>query len=117
MTKRFLITVLFCSFSLLMSYSQISMQNVATVKVDELSDQQIQAFVKKYTSAGYTFADVENIAKGKGMPVSELEKLRQRVQSAQNTQTEDASINAGREADIKMSQVEKDFFGGREKRI
>ncbi|MCB9017861.1 MAG: SLBB domain-containing protein [Prevotellaceae bacterium] len=107
MTKRFLITVLFCSFSLLMSYSQISMQNVATVKVDELSDQQIQAFVKKYTSAGYTFADVENIAKGKGMPVSELEKLRQRVQSAQNTQTEDASINAGREADIKMSQVEK----------
>lgn len=57
------------------------MANISTVKVDELSDAQIQGFVNKYTSAGYSFADVERIAVERGMPSAELEKLRVRVQA------------------------------------
>ncbi|MCQ2218847.1 MAG: SLBB domain-containing protein [Paludibacteraceae bacterium] len=58
------------------------MANISSVKVDNLSDAQIEAFVDKYTKAGYSFADVERIAVERGMPADELEKLKVRIQSA-----------------------------------
>lgn len=83
MIKR-LISVLFfllCLYST--SYSaELNMMNVATVKVDNLSDAQISRFVAKYTEAGYSFADVEKVAEERGMPAAELEKLRIRIQAA-----------------------------------
>ena len=80
-----LVTVLFfslCVCSVSAAPASVSMANIATIKVDELSDEQIQSFVNKYTNAGYSFADVEKIAIHRGMPADELEKLKMRIQSA-----------------------------------
>lgn len=79
-----LVTVFFFSLCLYSSCfsREISMANISSVKVDNLSDAQIEAFVDKYTKAGYSFADVERIAVERGMPADELEKLKVRIQSA-----------------------------------
>ena len=62
--------------------AQITMQNLHQVKVDNLSDAQVSDFVKKYTDAGYTLSDVEQMAKAKNMPSSEFEKLKQRINNS-----------------------------------
>lgn len=63
--------------------AQITMQNLHQVKVDNLSDAQVSDFVKKYTDAGYTLSDVEQMAKAKNMPSSEFEKLKQRINNSE----------------------------------
>ncbi len=57
----------------------ISINNLQSVKVDQLKDPQITDFVKKYTDAGYTLADIEQIAKARKMPSAEWEKLKMRI--------------------------------------
>jgi protein involved in polysaccharide export with SLBB domain len=69
---------LFLVFS---GFSQINMQNLGSVKVDNISDIQLKDFVNKYTDAGYSFSDVELQAKSRGMSVNEIEKLRNRISS------------------------------------
>ena len=79
--------VLILSLSLLYftsMFSQVDIQNIDKIKVDDLSDIEIQNFVSQYSGQGYTFADVEIIAKNKWLAVSEIEKLRQRVQKSSN---------------------------------
>lgn len=79
--RKKIIFFLFGIFFILPGFSQINMQNIGSIKVDNLSDAQIQDFVTKYTNAGYSFADVETQAKLKGMPTNEIEKLRSRISS------------------------------------
>lgn len=59
--------------------ASLSLNNIQTIKVDNLTDDQISEFVNKYTTAGYSLADVEQIAKAKKMPVAEWEKLKKRI--------------------------------------
>ncbi len=87
MLKRLLILLTSFSFYFVMSATQISLQNIEKVKVDALSDVQIAQFVKKYTDAGYTMADVERMANAKNMPAAELEKLKQRITSLETNTT------------------------------
>lgn len=71
----------------------ISLNNLQHVKVDQLKDAQISEFVKKYTDAGYTLADIEQLAQSKKMPSAEWEKLKKRINEieAQKTVTIEAS--------------------------
>ncbi|MDR2475102.1 MAG: SLBB domain-containing protein [Bacteroidales bacterium] len=89
--------------------AQISMQNVGNIKVDNLSDAQIEAFVKKYTDAGYSFADVETQAKAQGMSSGELEKLRVRVQqvASASTPAPSTTVAEARVAQEKINVVEQ----------
>lgn len=57
----------------------VSMQNIAEVKVDELSDDQIKQFVAEFKNAGYGLNQLEQLASQKKMPVVEIQKLRQRI--------------------------------------
>lgn len=59
--------------------ASLTLNNIQTIKVDQLTDDQISEFVNKYTSAGYTLADVEQIAKAKKMSPAEWEKLKKRI--------------------------------------
>ena len=83
MVRRFYLFLVVFFMSVGLS-AQITMQNLHQVKVDNLSDAQVSDFVKKYTDAGYTLADVEQMAKAKNMPSSEFEKLKQRINSAES---------------------------------
>lgn len=95
--------------------ANISINNIQSVKVDQLSDIQISEFVKKYTQAGYTLADIEQIAKSKKMPPAEWEKLKIRINEmeSQSTQTEttketETEINKAAAAEEVVERGEKD---------
>ena len=85
MFKRLSILLSSLLLSVTLATAQISFQNIQTVKVDQLSDTQIAQFIKKYTEAGYTMADVERMAVAKNMPASELEKLKARINSMETS--------------------------------
>ena len=50
----------------------ITLNNLQHVKVDQLKDAQISEFVRKYTDAGYTLADIEQLAQSKKIALSAL---------------------------------------------
>jgi len=59
--------------------AQVNPQNLSNVKVDELSDDQIRAFIKQAESSGLGDAQLEQIAQARGMRPEEISKLRERV--------------------------------------
>ncbi len=56
------------------------MQNLSTVKVDELSDAQVRQFINQAEAAGMGDAQLEQLAIARGLPTSEVAKLRARVE-------------------------------------
>ncbi|WP_442589159.1 SLBB domain-containing protein [Pedobacter sp. AW31-3R] len=54
--------------------------NYANVKVDELTDVQIKSMMQRAESMGYTDAQLEQMAQAQGMKITEIEKLRMRVE-------------------------------------
>ncbi|SDM87654.1 protein involved in polysaccharide export, contains SLBB domain of the beta-grasp fold [Daejeonella rubra] len=60
-------------------FSQVNPQNLSNVKVDELSDDQIRAFITQAESTGMGDAQLEQIAQARGMHPEEIQKLRLRV--------------------------------------
>ena len=62
------------------SYSQ-SLMDIQNVKVDNLSDAQIEQLVKRAEASGMNEQQLEAMALERGMPMSEVSKLRQRINS------------------------------------
>lgn len=54
-------------------------QNFSDIRVDELSDAQIQQFINQVESSGLSEAQLEQVAQARGMSAAEVQKLRQRV--------------------------------------
>jgi protein involved in polysaccharide export with SLBB domain len=59
----------------------LSMQDITTLNVDELSDAQIKELFKKASEAGLSEAELLQMAKSRGLPASEVQKLQFRLQS------------------------------------
>jgi len=59
--------------------AQVNPQNLSNIRVDELSDDQIRAFMKQAESSGMGDAQLEQIAQARGMRPEEIKKLRERV--------------------------------------
>lgn len=57
----------------------LSMQNLSTVNVDNLTDDQIRQFLVQAQSSGFSEAQMEQMALQKGMPASEVAKLKDRI--------------------------------------
>lgn len=79
--RRFLIllSLIFSVFFQLNAQQNISLNDLSTLKVDELSDEQLQAFSDKLWQNGFKLADVELEARKKGMPETEWVKLKLRL--------------------------------------
>jgi len=90
--------IVFCLFLLvgLVYTNQLKAQNFSTVRVDELTDDQIRNFIKQATSSGMPESQLENIALSKGMQPAEITKLRARVNAlnakSSSTGTSDATV-------------------------
>lgn len=68
-------------FVTIAAYQPIHAQtDYSKIKVDQLSDAQIKQMIQRADEAGYTDAQLEQMAAARGMSVEELTKLRQRVQ-------------------------------------
>lgn len=59
--------------------AQVNPQNLSSVRVDELSDDQVRAFIRQAESTGMGDAQLEQVAQARGMRPEEIQKLRQRV--------------------------------------
>lgn len=90
---RTLLLLVFISFSAnVLVYAQQSQQlqqslsqiDFSKIKVDQLSDQQIESFIKEAQAKGLSISDVEQIALSKGMPASEIAKLKSRIEQIQS---------------------------------
>lgn len=57
----------------------------ADYKIDELTDAQILQMIKQAESIGYSEAQIEQMAAAKGLPASETQKLRARVNKLKST--------------------------------
>ena len=101
---------IFKLFSLLLFLSisvpvlaQVNPQNLSNVRVDELSDDQVRAFMRQVESSGMGEAQLEQIAQARGMSPAEVAKLRARVDKLKTAGTKSAnpdqvqSQNQGRE--------------------
>jgi len=61
------------------SYSQ-SLQEIQNIKVDNLSDAQIEQLLKRAEASGMNEQQLEAMARERGMPATEVAKLRRRIQ-------------------------------------
>lgn len=64
-----------------LSHAQtINPQNLSTLRVDELSDDQVRAFMRQVESTGMSDEQLEQVALARGMKPEEVRKLRERVE-------------------------------------
>jgi protein involved in polysaccharide export with SLBB domain len=61
--------------------AQVRPQNISSLNVDELTDQQIQQLLQQAQSNGLTEAQLIQQAQSQGMPAAQAEKLRNRIKS------------------------------------
>ncbi len=98
MKKAYLATFLILlSF---ISYSQqapagISMQNFATVKVDELTDDQVNQFWTQAQSNGMNLTKIEQLALQRKMPQTEFNKLKSRIEKLASAGAVNVNVTQG----------------------
>lgn len=92
---KFILLVALMCFGL-MSYGQ-SLQDIQNLKVDELSDAQIEQLIRRAESSGMNQAQLEAMARERGMPAAEISKLTQRIQMLKsgNVEGENRRQNQG----------------------
>ena len=89
----------------------LNLEQLAYINVDQLSDEQIQSFWEKAQAQGYSITDLETAARVKGVPVSQITKLRQRIMTL-STSVKKRTATSGN----KPTPSEQEIFGrtGRE---
>jgi len=76
-------------------------QNFSDIRVDELTDSQIQQFINQVESSGLSEAQLEQVAQARGMSAEEVKKLRTRVNKLKQTGGETPTDNfTGRTIDV-----------------
>jgi protein involved in polysaccharide export with SLBB domain len=88
------VRVLFCFFVGSVAFGQ-SIQNIQNLKVDELSDAQIERLIKRAESSGMNEMQLEAMAREKGMPPGEVSKLRQRIDALKSGNSDKSGLKAG----------------------
>ncbi len=86
----------------------INMQNLSTVKVDDLSDDQIFTFWTRMKSNGLSINQLEAEASKRKMSVAEFAKLKQRIENINSQQNTPGAMGAGARSYIGNAQEEKD---------
>lgn len=86
-------------------YSQ-SLMDIQNVKVDNLSDAQIEQLVKRAESSGLNEQQLEAMVLERGMPMSEVSKLRQRINSLKSggskSNNQGTSAASGKASSLRM---------------
>ena len=93
----FLVLLCFWAFAPGFVFAQ---QNVDlnTIRVDQLSDDQIEELVKRAQDAGLSSTDFLMMAQMRGMPSGEVEKLRSRIEGLSVGSSKSRSTNASKRA-------------------
>jgi protein involved in polysaccharide export with SLBB domain len=94
--------------------AQVNPQNLSNIRVDELNDDQVRTMMRQVEASGLGDAQLEQVAKARGMRPEEIKKLRERVDklkkddkkktSDQDPNTERID-NTGRELNYKQDTL------------
>ncbi len=78
--------LLLLGFSLFFSVAQgQSLADIQNLKIDDLSDAQLEQMIKRAEANGINSNQLEALARERGMPASEAAKLRQRINDLRNS--------------------------------
>ncbi len=113
----------FCNLNTIKLTAQtqpLSLQNISTIKIDELTDEQIADFWTKTQANGLTINQLEMEAKRRNMPTEEFNKLKDRINNLQNNSnlksknsniTYRKSINKGEKSEKEISSEKSKIYG------
>lgn len=89
-----------------------SLQDIQNLKVDNLSDAQIEQLIKRAESSGMNEMQLESMALERGMPATEVAKLRQRIQELRSGKRETGSaVGQTRNArEVQGMEEQEDIF-------
>lgn len=118
-----LLSCLSVTYNVALAQKSISLRNIQEVKVDELSDDQIKMFLVELKNAGYSPAQLPQLAAQRKMPTEEIDKLLGRInkienpgsdagssQQSERTLNDDAAL-AKDKTDQVFKSLEKQVFG------
>lgn len=109
------VSILFICFALSVTESWAQEQNLnmgsidfASIKVDNLSDDQIRSLLLRAEESGYTLQQIETAAIAKGMSQSEVQKLRYRMNSIKTLGGRRTALNGSTKGQRRQeTQVQK----------
>lgn len=93
------------------AFAQQNPQNLSNIRVDELSDDQVRAFMRQVEASGLGDAQLEQIAQARGMRPEEVKKLRERVnklKTATKSQSDPNKVSSKRNNDARGYEAEQD---------
>jgi protein involved in polysaccharide export with SLBB domain len=85
----------------------INQQNFSTVKVDDLSEDQIRQIIKQIQSSGLPESQLEQIATAKGMSATEVQKLRARVNALNKNEIKSKKENNSADREVLLVETGK----------
>ncbi|MCR9080845.1 MAG: SLBB domain-containing protein [Cyclobacteriaceae bacterium] len=101
--------VSFAFVAVLISFSlqAQNLSDIQSLKVDNLSNAQVEALIKRAESNGLTTNQLVALARERGMPASEAAKLQQRIQQLQNQaqSPNSGNLTSGREMGFQQVDV------------
>ena len=107
---RKIVFFLFLSIGISMPISaqiqNLNLDQLSYINVDQLSNEQIQAFWDKVQAQGYSITDLETAARVKGVPVSQINKLRQRIMTLSSSTNKKNNTTTN-----KNNTPEQEIFG------
>jgi len=112
MTKfRFIIaTFIFCSALALNITAQDIPSDLGKVKVEELTDTQIESMVKRAEESGMTQQQLEAAAMSRGMSASQIQKLRERIEQLQTAQSSQVAEGSRLREKTELSKRQERLF-------
>jgi protein involved in polysaccharide export with SLBB domain len=87
-----------------------NLSNLSTLKVDNLSDAQIEQLIKRAESSGLTPSQLEGMAREQGLSPIEANKLRQRIMGLQKTTNPQSAQNTTSGLRESSGQTQGDLF-------
>src|SRR3546814_9798180 len=66
----------------------ISATDLSNVRIDDLTDDQIRGYLEQAETSGLSESQMEAIARERGMPSAEIQKLRDRIANLDGTQAD-----------------------------
>ena len=94
------------SMSISAQIQNLNLDQLSYINVDQLSNEQIQAFWDKVQAQGYSITDLETAARVKGVPVSQINKLRQRIMTLSSSTNKKNNTTTN-----KNNTLEQEIFG------
>ena len=110
--KTFTLLVFVVIFSIQQVHTQdINTNQLSTLNIDELSDEQISIYWDKVKEEGYSLEQLEVVLQSRGMSFSLISKLKQRITALRYTDT-NTTLTPGASAQNDISVLDKFGFEG-----